>query len=58
MKLAEVWLSNEEQSNKDCLKELDEFCAAQKRRGYKTVIFESGRGDLTSLTQELLRCNI
>ena len=56
-RVAEVWLSRADQQALDIQKKLDRFCAEQKTRKYKVVIFESGTKDLVEATKELLYFN-
>ena len=56
-RVAEVWLSRADQQASDIQKKLDRFCAEQKSRKYKVVIFESGTKDLVEATKELLYFN-
>lgn len=56
-RVAEVWLSHADQQTPDIQKKLDRFCAEQKKRKYKVVIFESGTKNLVEATKELLYFN-
>lgn len=56
-RVAEVWLSHADQQTPDIQKKLDRFCAEQKSRKYKVVIFESGTKNLVEATKELLYFN-
>ncbi len=56
-RVAEAWLSRADQQAPDIQKKLDRFCAEQKNRKYKVVIFESGTKDLVEATKELLYFN-
>ena len=56
-RVAEVWLSRTDQQAPDVQKKLDRFCAEQKNRKYKVVIFESGTKSLVEATKELLYFN-
>ena len=56
-RVAEVWLSRADQQAPEIQKKLDRFCAEQKSRKYKVVIFESGTKDLVEATKELLYFN-
>ena len=56
-RVAEVWLSRADQQAPEIQKKLDSFCAEQKSRKYKVVIFESGTKDLVEATKELLYFN-
>ena len=56
-RVAEVWLSHADQQAPDIQKKLDRFCAEQKSRKYKVVIFESGEKNLVEATKELLYFN-
>ena len=56
-RVAEVWLSRADQQAPDIRKKLDRFCAEQKSRKYKVVVFASGTRDLVEVTKELLNYN-
>ena len=52
-----IWLTRLE-SRDDALREsLKPIFSQYKAKGYKVVLFESGNGDLTTLTQNLLSHN-
>lgn len=56
-KYVSIWLTRSE-SRDDALREdLKPIYQKYKARDYKVVIFESGNGDLTTLTQNLLSHN-
>ena len=56
-KYVSIWLTRSE-SRDDALREsLKPIFAQYKAKAYKVVVFESGNGDLTTLTQNLLSHN-
>ena len=56
-KFASVWLTKNEQNNPQIRKEIDRLIEIYKRKKYKFIIYESGRGDLLELTKGLLGHN-
>lgn len=56
-KYVSIWLTRSE-SRDDALREsLKTIFVQYKAKDYKVVVFESGNGDLTTLTQNLLSHN-
>ena len=54
-KYVEIWLTNAE-SNDDILREgLKPLFKEYKKKQYRVVIFSSGKGDLVTLTKDLLK---
>ncbi len=54
-KYVEIWLTNAE-SNDDVLREgLKPLFQEYKQKKYRVVIFSSGKGDLMTLTKDLLK---
>ena len=56
-KLAYIWLSNSEQNNHQTTYKVSTLTKEFSNKKYKTVIFKSGREDLLSLTEKLLKLN-
>ncbi len=57
MRIVSVWLTNAEKGRSSVRKELEQICAENKARKYKTAVFLSGDRDLVDCTQSLLHHN-
>ena len=57
-KYVSIWLTRDEAANSELRKKLKPLYAEYKQRKYRVVVFESGRGDLAILTQDLLKHNL
>lgn len=56
-KIAEVWLTNADQSDERLAKQLSAFYKRMKNKGYLAVVYRSGSGDLYQQTSDLLCYN-
>ena len=56
-KTVEIWLTNENKSDRPLRASLNPVYSAYKTRKYTVAVFESGRGDLFAATKELLSYN-
>ena len=57
-KYISIWLTRDEAANSELREKLKPLYAEYKQRKYRVVVFESGRGDLAILTQDLLKHNL
>lgn len=57
-KYVSIWLTRDEAANSELREKLKPLYAEYKQRKYRVVVFESGRGDLAILTQDLLKHNL
>lgn len=57
IKLVEVWLTRQEQTDAEILKQLRQMYQDYKRRKYMVAQFHSGGGDLYAITHDLLIFN-
>ena len=57
-KYVSVWLTKAEAADADLRESLKSLYTEYKQKKYRVVVFESGRGDLPTLTKDLLRHNI
>ena len=54
-KYVEIWLTNAESQDNDLRESLKPLCKEYKQNKYRVVIFSSGKGDLLTLTKDLLK---
>lgn len=54
-KYVSVWLTRSEASDASVREQLKPLYGQYRARKYRVVVFESGTGDLPTLTQDLLR---
>ena len=54
-KYVEIWLTNAESQDNDLRESLKPLCKEYKQKKYRVVIFSSGKGDLLTLTKDLLK---
>ena len=54
-KYVEIWLTNAESEDKDLREGLKPLFKEYKAKKYRVVVFSSGRGDLLTLTKDLLK---
>ena len=57
-KYVSVWLTKAESADPDLRESLKSLYSEYKQKKYSVVVFESGRGDLPTLTRDLLKHNI
>ena len=57
-KYVSVWLTKAEAANNALRESLQPLYSEYKQKKYRVVVFESGRGDLPTLTRDLLKHNI
>ena len=57
IKLVEVWLTRQEQTDAEILKQLRQMYQDYKSRKYMVAQFHSGGGDLYAMTRDLLIFN-
>ena len=57
IKLVEVWLTRQEQTDAEILKQLRQMYQDYKSRKYMVAQFHSGGGDLYAITHDLLIFN-
>ena len=57
-KYVSVWLTRAESADPALKESLKSLYSEYKQKKYRVVIFESGRGDLPTLTRDLLKHNI
>lgn len=57
-KQVHIWLTKEEAGNEQLKEQLKQFYKKSKEKGYLTVVFESGTGDLQETIRELLIYNM
>jgi len=58
LKYTQVWLTNSEKTDGRVQSEVNVLAKANKVRGYKTVVFESGAGDLYESVEGLVLGNM
>ena len=54
-KYVEIWLTNAESQDNDLRESLKPLCKEYKQKKYRVVIFSSGKGDLLTLTKDLVK---
>jgi hypothetical protein len=54
-KYVEIWLTNAESQDTILRENLKPLCKEYKQKKYHVVIFTSGKGDLLTLTKDLLK---
>lgn len=54
-KYVAIWLTKAEGGDAELRENLKSFYEKYKKRKYRVVVFESGRGDLGVLTRDLLK---
>ncbi len=54
-KYVEIWLTNAESQDSDLRETLRPFYKEYKQKNYRVVVFSSGKGDLLTLTKDLLK---
>lgn len=57
-KQVHIWLTKEDAGNEQLKEQLKPFYKKSKAKGYLTVVFESGTGDLQETIRELLIYNM
>ena len=57
-KYVSVWLTKAESADPALKESLKSLYSEYKQKKYRVVVFESGRGDLPTLTRDLLKHNI
>ena len=57
-KYVSVWLTKAESADPALKEILKSLYSEYKQKKYRVVVFESGRGDLPTLTRDLLKHNI
>ena len=57
-KYVSVWLTKAEASDLNLRESMKDLYQEYKKKKYRVVVFESGRGDLPTLTRDLLKHNI
>lgn len=57
-KYVSVWLTKAETTDPALRERLKSLYSEYKQKKYRVVVFESGRGDLPTLTRDLLKHNI
>ena len=57
-KYVSVWLTKAESADLALRESLKSLYSEYKQKKYRVVVFESGRGDLPTLTRDLLKHNI
>ena len=57
-KYVSVWLTKAESADPALRESLKSLYSEYKQKKYRVVVFESGRGDLPTLTKDLLKHNI
>jgi hypothetical protein len=57
-KYVSVWLTKTESTDTALRESLKSLYSEYKEKKYRVVVFESGRGDLPTLTRDLLKHNI
>ena len=57
-KYVSVWLTKAESTDSALRESLKSLYSEYKQKKYRVVVFESGRGDLPTLTRDLLKHNI
>ena len=57
-KYVSVWLTKAETTDPALRESLKSLYSEYKQKKYRVVVFESGRGDLPTLTRDLLKHNI
>ena len=57
-KYVSVWLTKAESADTALRESLKSLYSEYKQKKYRVVVFESGRGDLPTLTRDLLKHNI
>ena len=57
-KYVSVWLTKAESTDPALKESLKSLYSEYKQKKYRVVVFESGRGDLPTLTKDLLKHNI
>ena len=57
-KYVSVWLTKAESADPALKESLKSLYSEYKQKKYRVVVFESGRGDLPTLTKDLLKHNI
>jgi hypothetical protein len=57
-KYLSVWLTKAESADSALKESLKSLYSEYKQKKYRVVVFESGRGDLPTLTKDLLKHNI
>ena len=57
-KYVSVWLTKAEATDPTLRESLKSLYSEYKQKKYRVVVFESGRGDLPTLTRDLLKHNI
>lgn len=58
IKVAEIWLTNEEQENQQIRDKVSEIIQNYNKTKFRTVVFCSGKKDLLSCTESLLKNNL
>jgi len=54
-KYVEIWLTNAESQDTVLRESLKPLCREYKQKKYRVVVFSSGKGDLLTLTKDLLK---
>ena len=54
-KYVEIWLTNAESQNTVLREGLKSLCKEYNQKKYRVVIFSSGKGDLLTLTKDLVK---
>ena len=54
-KYVEIWLTNAESQDTVLRESLKPLCREYKQKKYRVVIYSSGKGDLLTLTKDLLK---
>lgn len=57
-KIVEVWLTNEDQQNREIESEVERICTEWSGRKYKIAVIRSGSGDLFTCAEGLLLNNL
>lgn len=57
-KIVEVWLTNEDQQNREIKYEVERICTEWSGRKYKIAVIRSGSGDLFTSAEGLLLNNL
>ena len=57
-KIVEVWLTNEDQQNREIESEVERICTEWSGRKYKIAVIRSGSGNLFASTEGLLLNNL
>lgn len=57
-KIVEVWLTNEDQQNREIESEVEHICTEWSGRKYKIAVIRSGSGDMFTSAEGLLLNNL